>query len=66
MHALWVGVNLSSGHYKDRDLPKGEEYTPAEALTAHYTSGAQAGTYKASGTTLTLERTVHLRPERVG
>ena len=52
--------------HKERDLPKGEQYTPEEALTALYTSGAQAGPYTLSGTTLTLERTAHLRPERVG
>jgi len=67
------GVLIFTGtHYavvrmhKERDLPKGEQYTPEEALTALYTSGAQAGPYTVSGTTLTLERTVHLRPERVG
>jgi hypothetical protein len=52
--------------HKERDGPKGEQYTPEEAFTALYTSGAQAGPYTVSGTTLTLERTVHLRPERVG
>ena len=52
--------------HKERDLPKGEQYTPEEALTVLYTSGAQAGPYTLSGTTLTLERTAHLRPERVG
>ena len=52
--------------HKERDLPKGEQYTPEEALTALYTSGSQAGPYTLSGTTLTLERTAHLRPERVG
>ena len=31
-----------------------------------YTSGAHAGPYTVSETTLTMERTVHLRPERVG
>ena len=67
------GVLIFTGtHYavvrmhKERDLPKGEQYTPEEALTALYTSGAQAGPYTVSGTTLTLERTAHLRPERVG
>ena len=67
------GVIIFTGtHYatvrmhKERDLPKGEQYTPEEALTALYTSGAQAGPYTLSGTTLTLERTAHLRPERVG
>ena len=67
------GVIIFTGtHYavvrmhKERDLPKGEQYTPEEALTALYTSGAQAGSYTLSGTTLTLERTAHLRPERVG
>ena len=65
-------VILTGSHYtiarmhKERDLPKGEQYTPEEALTALYTSGAQAGPYTVSGTTLTLERTAHLRPERVG
>jgi hypothetical protein len=67
------GVLIFTGtHYavvrmhKERDLPKGEQYTPEEALTALYTSGAQAGPYTVLGTTLTLERTAHLRPERVG
>ena len=67
------GVLIFTGtHYavvrmhKERDLPKGEQYTPEEALTALYTSGSQAGPYTLSGTTLTLERTAHLRPERVG
>ncbi len=67
------GVLIFTGtHYavvrmhKERDLPKGEQYTPEEALTALYTSGVQAGPYTVSGTTLTLERTAPLRPERVG
>ena len=67
------GVLIFTGtHYavvrmhKERDIPNGEQYTPEEALTALYTSGAQAGPYTVSGTTLTLERTAHLRPERVG
>jgi len=67
------GVIIFTGtHYavvrmhKERDLPKGEQYTPEEALTVLYTSGAQAGPYTLSGITLTLERTAHLRPERVG
>ncbi len=66
------GVIIFTGtHYavvrmhKERDLPKGEQYTPEEALTVLYTSGAQAGPYTLSGITLTLERTAHLRPERV-
>ena len=52
--------------HKERGLPKGEQYTPEEALTALYTSGAQAGAYTVSGNTLTMTRTAHLRPERVG
>ena len=65
-------VMFTRSHYtivrmhKERDLPKGEQYTPEEALTALYTSGAQAGPYTVSGTELTMERTVHIRPERVG
>ena len=51
---------------KERDLPKGEQYTPEEALTALYTCGAQSGAYTVSGTTLTMTRTAHLRPERTG
>ena len=42
---------------KERDLPKAEQYTPEEALTALYTCGAQSGAYTVSGTTLTMTRT---------
>ena len=51
---------------KERDLPKGKQYTPEEALTALYTCGAQSGAYTVSGTTLTMTRTAHLRSERTG
>ena len=67
------GVLIFTGTYhgvvqmhKERDLPEGEQYTPDEALTAFYTRGAQAGPYTVFGSTLTLERTTYLRPERVG
>ena len=67
------GVLIFTGTYhvvvrmhEERDLPKGEQYTPEEAFTALYTCGAQAGPYTVSGSTLTLERTTCLRPERVG
>ena len=52
--------------HKERDLPKGEQYTPEEALTALYTCGANAGPYTLVGNTLTMTRTAHLRPERTG
>ena len=51
---------------KERDLPKAEQYTPEEALTALYTCGAQSGAYTVSGTILTMTRTAHLRSERTG
>ena len=52
--------------HKERDLPKGAEYTPEEALTAIATCGAMSGTYTRSGTTLTMERTANLRPQATG
>jgi len=51
---------------KERNLPKGDQYTPEEALEALYTCGALAGTYTVSGGTLTMERTTNTRPESVG
>ena len=51
---------------KTRNLPKGDEYTPEEALEALYTSGALAGTYTVSGNTLNMERTANTRPKSVG
>ena len=51
---------------KERDLPKGEKYTPEEALTAITTCGAMSGTYTRSGATLTMERTANLRPYFTG
>ena len=51
---------------KERNLPKGDQYTPEEALEALYTCGALAGTYTVSGGTLTMERTANTRPEGVG
>jgi len=67
------GVLIYTGtHYavvqmqKERNLPKGDQYTPEEALEALYTCGALAGTYTVSGGTLTMERTANTRPESVG
>jgi len=67
------GVLIFTGtHYavvqmqKERNLPKGDQYTPEEALEALYTCGALAGTYTVSGGTLTMERTANTRPESVG
>ena len=67
------GVLIFTGtHYavvqmqKERNLPKGDQYTPEEALEALYTCGALAGTYTVSGGTLTMERTANTRPEGVG
>ena len=67
------GVLIYTGtHYalvqmqKERNLPKGDQYTPEEALEALYTCGALAGTYTVSGGTLTMERTANTRPEGVG
>ena len=51
---------------KERNLPKGDQYTPEEALEALYTCGALAGTYTVSGGTLTMERIANTRPESVG
>ena len=51
---------------KERNLPKGDQYTPEEALEALYTCGALAGTYTVSGSTLTMERTANTRPESIG
>ena len=67
------GVLIFTGtHYavvqmqKERNLPKGDQYTPEEALEALYTCGALAGTYTVSGSTLTMERTANTRPESIG
>ena len=51
---------------KQRNLPKGEEFTPEEALEALTASGALAGTYTISGNTVTMERMASSRPEGVG
>jgi len=70
---IWQGVAVFTGtHYaivimqKERNLPKGDQYTPEEALEALYTCGALAGTYTVSGSTLTMERTANTRPESIG
>ena len=67
------GVLIYTGtHYavvqmqKERNLPKGDQYTPEEALEALYTCGVLAGTYTVSGSTLTMERTANTRPESIG
>ena len=67
------GVLIYTGiHYavvqmqKERNLPKGDQCTPEEALEALYTCGALAGTYTVSGGTLTMERTADTRPESIG
>ena len=67
------GVLIYTGtHYavvqmqKERNLPKGDQYTPEEALEALYTCGALAGTYAVPGGTLTMERTANTRPESIG
>ena len=51
---------------KERNLPKGDQYTPEEALEALYTCGALAGTYTVSGGTLPMERPANTRPESIG
>ena len=51
---------------KQRNLPKGEEFTPKEALEALTASGALAGTYTIAGNTVTMERIASSRPEGVG
>ena len=51
---------------KTRNLPKGDEYTPEEALEAISTSGALTGTYTVSGNTMSAERIANLRPSVVG
>ena len=67
------GVLIYTGtHYavvqmnKTRNLPKGDEYTPEEALEAISTSGSLAGTYSVSGNTVSAERIANLRPAVVG
>ena len=67
------GILIFTGtHYavvqrqKERNLPKGDQYTPEEALEALYTCGALGGTYTVSGSTLTMERTANTRPESIG
>ena len=52
--------------HKERDLPKGEQYTPQEALEAISTSGAITGTYTVSGNTVSAERIASLHPTSVG
>ena len=51
---------------RTRNLPKGDEYTPEEALEAISTSGALTGTYTVSGNTMSAERIANLRPSVVG
>ena len=70
---IWQGVAVFTGtHYaivimqKERNSPKGDQYTPEEAFEALYTCGALAGTYTVSGSTLTMERTANTRPESIG
>ena len=70
---IWQGVAVITGtHYaivimqKERNSPKGDQYTPEEAFEALYTCGALAGTYTVSGSTLTMERTANTRPESIG
>ena len=67
------GVLIYTGaHYavvqmqKERNLPKGDQYTPEEALEAISTSGSLAGTYSVSGNTVTGKRIANLRPTLVG
>ena len=67
------GVLIYTGtHYavvqmqKERNLPKGDQYTPEEALEAISTSGSLAGTYSVSGNTVSAERIANLRPTFVG
>jgi len=67
------GVLIYTGtHYavvqmnKTRNLPKGDEYTPEEALEAISTCGSLAGTYSVSGNTVSAERIANLRPAVVG
>ena len=67
------GILIFTGtHYsivqreKERNLPKGDQYTPEEALEALYACGALAGTYTVSGGILTMERTANTRPESIG
>jgi len=67
------GVLIYTGaHYavvqmqKERNLPKGDQYTPEEALEAISTSGSLAGTYSVSGNTVSAERIADLRPTFVG
>ena len=69
----WQGVAVfTRTHYaivimqKERNSPKGDQYTPEEAFEALYTCGALAGTYTVSGSTLTMERTANTRPESIG
>jgi len=67
------GVLIFTGpHYavvqmqKQRDLPKGDQYTPEETFEALYTFGALAGTYTIDGNTVTMDRIAGSRPEGVG
>ena len=64
---IFTGTHYAVVHMqKERNLPKGDQYTPEEALEALYTCGALAGTYTVSGGTLTMERTANTRPESIG
>ena len=67
------GVLIYTGtHYalvqmqKERHLPKGDQYTPEEALEAISSSASLAGTYSASGNTVSAERIASLGPTFVG
>ena len=67
------GVLIFTGpHYavvqmqKQRDLPKGDQYTPEEAFEALYTFGALGRTYTINGNTVTMDRIAGSRPEGVG
>ena len=51
---------------KERNLPKGDQYTPEEALEAITTCGAFSATHTVSGNTVTVERITNLRPTAVG
>ena len=51
---------------KERNLPKGDQYTPEEALEAISAVGAATGTYTIAGNILTAERIANLRPTDVG
>ena len=64
---IFTGTHYAVVHMqKERDLPKGDQYTPEEAFEALYTFGALAGTYTIAGNTVTMERIASSRPEGVG